>query len=96
VDVYATAFLDIHREFYNMYFHDDVVAVELSLNGTHKGVLAVHTGVILPTNKEMHAPCCDVYQLKDGKGLSFHCYFAVPILLEQIGVHKNLSAAIRR
>jgi len=27
---------------------------------------------------------------------SFHCYVAVPILLKQLGIFKNLSAAIRR
>lgn len=37
VDVYASAFPDMHRELYTMYFNDDVVVVELSLNGTHKG-----------------------------------------------------------
>jgi hypothetical protein len=34
--------------------------------------------------------------VKDEKVLSFHCYVAVPILFEQLGVFKNLSAAIRR
>jgi hypothetical protein len=34
--------------------------------------------------------------LKNGKVGSFHCYVAVPILLGQLGVFKNLSAAIRR
>jgi len=37
-----------------------------------------------------------VAHLKDGKVLSFHCYVAVPILLKQLGIFKNLSAAIRR
>jgi hypothetical protein len=37
-----------------------------------------------------------VFHLKDGKVVSFHCYVAVPILLGQLGVFKNLSAAIRR
>jgi hypothetical protein len=96
VDIYATAFPNMHRELYNFYFIDDVVVVELSLNGTHKGNLAIPAGVIPPTNKEVHAPCCDVFHLKDGKVVSFHCYVAVPILLEQIGVFKNLSAAIRK
>src|SRR6267143_1744332 len=96
VDNYATAFPDMHREFYDMYFNDDVVVVLLALNGTHKGDLEIPEGVIPPTNKEMHAPCCDVFHLKDGKVLSFHCYVAVPILLKQLGIFKNLSAAIRR
>jgi len=96
VDNYATAFPDMHRQFDDMYFDDDVVVVELSLNGTHKGDLEIPEGVISPTNKEMHAPCCDVFHLKDGKILSFHCYVAVSILLNQLGIFKNLSAAIRR
>ena len=96
VDAYAAAFPDMHRELYSMYFNDDVVVVEVSLNGTHRGDLVIPEGAIPPTNKEMHAPCCDVFHLKDGKVVSFHCYVAVPILLGQLGVFKNLSAAIRR
>jgi predicted ester cyclase len=96
VDIYASAFPDMHRELYSMYFNDDVVVVELSLNGTHKGNLAIPIGIIPPTNKEIHAPCCDVFHLKDGKVVSFHCYVAVPILLEQLGIFKNLSAAVRK
>jgi ketosteroid isomerase-like protein len=96
VDIYATAFPNMHRELYSLYFKDDVVVVELSLNGTHKGNLAIPAGVIPPTNKDMHAPCCDVFHLKNGKVVSFHCYVAVPILLEQLGVFMNLSAAIRK
>ena len=96
VDVYASAFPDMHRELYSLYFNDDVVVVELSLNGTHKGDLPLPAGVISPTNKEIHAPCCDVFHLKDRKVQSFHCYVAAPILLSQLGVFENLSAAIRK
>ena len=31
----------------------------------------------------------------DGKIVSFHCYVAVPILLEQLGVFNNLQAALK-
>ena len=96
VDIYATAFPDMHRELYQMYFIDDVVVVELTLNGTHNGNLAIPAGIIPPTHKEMHAPCCDVFHLVDGKVRSFHCYVAVPILLEQLGVFMNMSAAIKK
>jgi len=96
VDVYATAFPDMHRELGNFYFYDNnVVIVELSLNGTHKGDLAMPAGTIPPTGKEFHAPCCDVFHLKDGKVTSFHCYVAVPIMLAQLGVLMNLGAAFR-
>jgi ketosteroid isomerase-like protein len=81
VDIYAAAFPDMHRELYNVYVSGDLIVVELSLNGTHKGGLVLPAGTILPTGKEIHAPCCDVFHLKDGKVVSFHCYVAVPILL---------------
>jgi SnoaL-like protein len=96
VDVYATAFPDMHRELYDMYFYDDVVIVELSLNGTHDGDLSIPEGVIPATHNVIHAPCCDVFHLNEGKVVSFHCYVAVPILLGQLGVFKNLSGAIRK
>jgi len=49
VDVYATAFPDIHRELESFYFDDNIVIVELSLNGTHKGDLVTATGTIPAT-----------------------------------------------
>ncbi|WP_343615334.1 nuclear transport factor 2 family protein [Novosphingobium sp.] len=94
VDAYASAFPDMHRELYELHVIGDVVVVELSLNGTHDGALPLPAGTILPTGKEIHAPCCDVFHLKDGKVTSFHCYVAVPILLQQLGVFGNLEAAL--
>ncbi|MFJ6326883.1 MULTISPECIES: nuclear transport factor 2 family protein [unclassified Rhizobium] len=93
VEIYATAFHDMHRELGNVYAADDVVIVELTLNGTQTGPLALPAGTIPPTGKEMHAPCCDVFHLKDGKVTSFHCYTAATVILGQLGVLGNLSAA---
>ena len=95
VEIYATAFPDMHRELYNFYVSGDVVVVELSLNGTHKGPLELPAGTIPATGKEIHVPCCDVFHLKDGKVQSFHCYTAATILLGQIGVLANPEAAIK-
>ena len=96
VDVYAAAFPDMHRELYSVYVRDDLVVVELSLNGTHRGDLTLPKGTIPATGKTIKAPTCDVFHLKDGKILSFHCYVAVPILLEQLGVFLNLQASFRK
>jgi ketosteroid isomerase-like protein len=74
VDVYAAAFPDMNRDLYALRSFGDHVLVELSLNGTHKGDLVIPAGTISPTGKQMHAPCCDVFHLKDGKVFSFHCY----------------------
>lgn len=95
VDVYAAAFPDMHRELDSFYFDHNVVVVELSLNGTHKGDLAMPAGTIPATGKKMHTPCCDVFHVENGKVTSFHCYVAVPILLGQLGVLMNLEASLR-
>ncbi|RLL71564.1 nuclear transport factor 2 family protein [Ochrobactrum soli] len=96
VDIYATAFHDMHRELGNFYVTEDVVIVELTLNGTHSGPLALPAGTIPATGKEMHAPCCDVFHLKDGKVTSFHCYTAATIILGQLGVLGNLGASFQQ
>jgi steroid delta-isomerase-like uncharacterized protein len=86
VDVYAAAFPDIHRELDSFYFDDNVVVVELSLNGTHNGDLVTPTGKIPATGKKIHAPCCDVFHIENGKVTSFHCYLAATIILAQLGL----------
>jgi hypothetical protein len=96
VDIYALAFPDMHRELYSVYTSGDRVIVELSLNGTHKGPLELPAGTIPPTGKEIHAPCCDVFQLVNGKVKSFHCYTAATILLGQLGVLGNLGASFSK
>lgn len=96
VEIYATAFPDMHRELYDLYVSGDVVVVELSLNGTHQGPLVLPAGTIPATGKKMQAPCCDVFRLKDGKVASFNCYTAATILLGQLGVLTNLAGALQR
>jgi ketosteroid isomerase-like protein len=96
VDIYARAFPDMHRELYSVYVSGDVVVVELSLNGTHKGPLVLPAGTIPPTGKEFHAPCCDVFHLVNGKVKTFHCYTAATIMLGQLGVLGNLGASFSK
>jgi ketosteroid isomerase-like protein len=96
VDAYATAFPDMHRELYEFYVMGDVVVVELALQGTHKGELKLEAGTLAPTGNRMDAPCCDVFKLKDGKVLSFHCYNEASVILAQLGVLGNLGAALQQ
>src|SRR5258707_3660156 len=56
VDVYAAAFPNMHRELDSFYFDDNVVVVELSLNGTHKGDLPVPAGAISPAGAQNNKP----------------------------------------
>lgn len=95
VDIYATAFPDMHRALDEVVVMDDVVVVQLSLNGTHKGPLVLPMGTVAPTQQVIHAPCCDVFRLEDGKVASFDCYTAATILFAQLGILGNLSAALQ-
>ena len=72
------------------------VVVELALQGTHKGALELPIGVIPPTGKKMNAPCCDVFQLTNGKIKSFNCYPSGTVVLSQLGVLQKLEAVLGR
>lgn len=88
VEIYAKAFPDMHRELLRVFVQDeqDMVMVELTLNGTHNGPLELPMGTIPETGKRINTPCADFFHLENGKIKSFHCYTAATILLGQIGV----------
>ncbi len=96
IETYAKAFPQMHRELYDIYVAGDTVVVELSLNGKHVGPLAMPFGTIRATGKEMHAPCCDVWRLEDGKIRVFDCYTAATVILAQLGVLDIAESAIER
>ena len=93
VEVYATAFPDMHRELFRFFEAGDTVIVELALQGTHKGPLALPAGTVPASGKRMDAPCCDVFRLVDGKIQSFNCYPSGTIILAQLGVFPSQSGA---
>lgn len=45
-------------------------------------------------SSQMDAPCCDVFELEDGKIKRFDCYPEGSIILAQLGVLNNLDAAL--
>jgi ketosteroid isomerase-like protein len=94
VEYYGAAFSDMHRELYDIYVSDDVVVVELALQGTHDGPLHLPFGTLPATGKRMDAPCCDVFKLKDGKIQQFDCYPEGSVILSQLGVLSNLGAVL--
>lgn len=82
----AQAFPDIHRELFNIYAMGDVVVAELAIRGTHRGPLTTPAGTVAPTGRTIDVPCCDVFRMRDGKVVSFHCYNAASILQRQLGL----------
>ena len=97
VENYARAFPDMHRELYQVYVSGNIVVVQLALQGTHLGKLHMPFGELPPTGKRMDAPCCDVWEVvDDGKIKRFDCYPEGTIILTQLGVIGNLSAALEQ
>ncbi|MFD7902667.1 nuclear transport factor 2 family protein [Kitasatospora sp. NPDC059747] len=86
VEVYAKAFPDMHRELERFYVTGDIVIVQLRLQGTHLGPLETPAGTVPPTGKRMDAPCCDVFELADGKIKRFDCYAEGSVIARQLGL----------
>lgn len=94
VEVYGTAFPDMHRELYDFWTDGNTVIVRLALQGTHNGPLATPFGVLPATGKRMDAPCTDIWEIEDGKVKKFDCYPEGTIIFAQLGVLANLQAAL--
>lgn len=94
VALYAAAFPDMQRKLGRFIESGNTVVVELTLNGTHQGDLILPHGRIRPTHRTIEVPCCDVFVIENGKVASFYCYNAASVLLAQLGVLDNLSAAV--
>ena len=86
VEVFAKAFPDMHRELHTFYVVGNIVVVQLHLQGTHTGPLELPTGTIPPTGKRINAPCCDVFELVDGKIKRFDCYNEASVIAQQLGL----------
>ena len=86
----------MHRELFRFYdAGDNIVVVQLALQGTHNGPLSLPTGVIPPTGKRMDTPCADIFEILDAKIKRFDCYPSATIVMAQLGVLENLSAHIQ-
>jgi ketosteroid isomerase-like protein len=96
VENYSRAFPDMHREIYQMYTTGNIVVVQLALQGTNLGPLKLPNGTLRPTGKRMDAPCCDVFELSNGKIKRFDCYPSGSVTLTQLGVIGNLEVAMER
>jgi ketosteroid isomerase-like protein len=86
----ASIFPDFHRELLKVYSAaDDVIVVELRLQGTHAGDFPTPGGVLRATGKRFDVPCCDVFVMERGKVKAFHCYNMRSVWLEQLGAGKD-------
>lgn len=86
VEVYGRAFPDMHRELFRLFEVGDTIVVELALQGTHRGPLDLPSGTVEATGRRMDAPCCDVFQIRNGRIQSFNCYPSGTVIMAQLGL----------
>jgi hypothetical protein len=85
----AKAFPDVHRELLNIYATENVVVVELRIQGTHEGKLSMGSKIIAPTGKSIDAPCVDIFHLENGKVVAFNCYDMPSVMQQQLDLVSN-------
>ncbi|MGF6885125.1 ketosteroid isomerase-like protein [Nocardia sp. GAS34] len=86
---------DIHRELHRFHvLNDNLVAVELSIQGTFTGPFQTPAGVIEPTGAKLDIPTADFWYLEDGKIKEFNCYVGVSVMLAQLGVQPDFASAV--
>ncbi|WP_305784097.1 ester cyclase [Symbioplanes lichenis] len=91
---FAGVFPDVHRELLGVHALGDVVAVELRIQGTHRGVFPTPAGEIPPTGHRIDVPTADLWYLRDGKIERFACYNSANVLLAQLGAGPDFASAI--
>jgi ketosteroid isomerase-like protein len=96
VITFAKMFPDVHRELHRVNVMGDVIAVELSIQGTFGGPLLTPAGVVQPTGARVDIPCADFFYLRNGKIARFDCYPALNIMLKQMGVPPDFASAVKR
>ena len=85
---------DVHRELYRVSVLGDVVAIELSIQGTFLGPLDTPAGTIQPTGAKIDVPTADFWYLRDGKVETFNCYVGFSVMFAQMGAPPDFASAV--
>ena len=85
---------DVHRELHRVTALEDVVAVELSIQGTFLGPLETPAGIVQPTGAKIDVPTADFWYLRDGKVETFNCYVGYSAMFAQMGVMPDFASAV--
>ncbi|GAA4251760.1 ester cyclase [Dactylosporangium darangshiense] len=85
---------DVHRELHRFHVVGNVVAVELSIQGTFTGPFPTPAGIVQPTGARLDIPTADFWYIENGKIKEFNCYVGLSIMLSQLGVQPDFAAAV--
>ena len=86
---------DVHRELHRVHVMDDVIAVELSIQGTFTGVFESPAGNIHGNGANLDVPGADFWYVVDGKIKVFNCHVGVSIMLAQMGIQTDFASAVK-
>lgn len=86
---------DIHRELHRVVVQDNIVAVELTIQGTFTGPYESPAGVLQGNGAKLNVAGVDFWTVEDGKIKQFNCYTDMNSLFEQMGVQKDFASAIK-
>ena len=92
----AKSLPDVHRELHRVNVLGDMVAIELSIQGTFLGPLETPAGIVQPTGAKIDTPGADFWYLRDGKIERFDCYILVNTMYAQMGITPDFAAAVAR
>ncbi|MEV4555824.1 nuclear transport factor 2 family protein [Kitasatospora sp. NPDC049285] len=85
---------DVHRELHRVHVMGDVVAVELTIEGTFTGPFETPAGVVRPTGARLSIPTADFWYVENGRIKEFNCYVGLSVMLAQLGVQPDFAAAV--
>jgi ketosteroid isomerase-like protein len=85
---------DVHRELHRVNALGDVVAIELSIQGTFLGPFETPAGVIQPTGVKLDIPTADFWYVRDGKIQEFNCHIGMTTMFAQLGVLPDFESAV--
>ena len=92
---WMTAFApDIHRELHKVTVLGDVVAIELSIQGTFTKPFQTPVGAVQPTGAKLDIPTGDFWYVRDGKIQEFNCHIGTSAMFAQLGILPDFASAV--
>ncbi|MEU0431551.1 nuclear transport factor 2 family protein [Streptomyces sp. NPDC006290] len=85
---------DVHRELHRFHVMGNVVAVELTIQGTVTGPFETPAGVVQPTGARLEIPTADFWYVENGRIKEFNCYVGLSVMLAQLGVQPDFTSAV--
>ena len=71
----------------------DVVAIEVSIQGTFLGPFETPAGVIQPTGAKLDIPTVDFWYVRDAKIQEFNCHIGLSTMFAQMGILPDFTSA---